>query len=121
MLNRHSISTRACLAAVSVCVLTISGCFAEPEPVQITPRDAGVADSDLPDVTTRPACLPAQSEEPVPARTKVLSAQPNVGGELVYVSELFARFRNACGGCHYDGSQGDFQVQFSSFGTEETV
>ena len=67
-------------------------------------------------------CLPLLSAEVYPARSVVTHPGSGVaGGNIYFVSDLWEKFGQLCGGCHGTGqNQGNFSVTQDSFSTKVT-
>jgi hypothetical protein len=77
-------------------------------------RDASAGEVS---VSVAAACLPP-SAEPLPGRIVETGDQGPSTITIerpVFVTDLFGRFKSFCGGCHVDGSLGNFHVDISSF------
>src|SRR3954452_11730702 len=79
-----------------------------PEPA-LHPHDAGATEDSSVRVPadhvtgpSGPGCMPLESEEPIPARTAVMSGAESSGEKTVFVNDLFLDFKSNCGGCHVD-------------------
>jgi mono/diheme cytochrome c family protein len=80
-----------------------------------TPPESGAAAP--PPVTDRlllGVCVAASTTEPVPARQALLSSGPQAPS-LLFVRDLFDRFKQNCGGCHVDDKYGGFHVGQTTF------
>jgi mono/diheme cytochrome c family protein len=61
-------------------------------------------------------CVPAQSSDPLPARTTITSGvDAGSQSETYLTSDLFGQFKSICGGCHVESSLGNFSVTASTF------
>jgi mono/diheme cytochrome c family protein len=66
-------------------------------------------------------CLPLLSAEVYPARAVVTHPGTETGdANIVFTSDLYARFNGICGGCHVSAENGNFIVSQSSFSQSVT-
>jgi mono/diheme cytochrome c family protein len=66
-------------------------------------------------------CLPLLSAEVYPARSIVTHPGSETSdGNVVFTSDLYARFNGICGGCHVSAENGNFVVSQSSFSQSVT-
>jgi len=80
-------------------------------------------DNSMPDPGFEAAalvCLPAESSDPLPARSSILGGEVVATGQRMFTRDLFGLFRSNCGGCHVDAAFGDYQLDLDSFPTEVT-
>src|SRR5689334_12837238 len=70
------------------------------------PLESGATSSPpLTDRLLLGVCVTASTTEPVPARQALLSSGPQAPS-LLFVRDLFDRFKQNCGGCHVDDKYG---------------
>ncbi|MGA7121534.1 MAG: hypothetical protein WBY94_15625, partial [Polyangiaceae bacterium] len=121
-----------------VTALLVVGCAEENYPVGLwmaqhqeldastsTRADSGASQGTSPPATGVDAgtplstgSCPQAAAQPLPQRLVVMSTATTAAPDLVYVSDLFERFKSICGGCHGPEvdppGQGGFQIESSN-------
>jgi mono/diheme cytochrome c family protein len=117
-----SLVIRRILTLSLFAVAGFAGCFPEGTPPPYArgagSSDAGGGTGGTPaDAEAQPgACVfPVHSAEPLPPREAVMRGDVQPGDQEVFVSVLFSEFYSACGGCHTDGTSGDFHTTLADF------
>jgi hypothetical protein len=63
------------------------------------------------------SCRPAQSSQPLPARSSVTAGNADAGTVAIYLTDtlFYTNFSSACGGCHVSDSRGNWHVTRATF------
>ena len=89
--------------------------FPRPDAAPIPVPDGGITA-----ITADLQCFVPVSSQTYPPRASVTSGEISSAPPTYFTSDLFARFKTICGGCHVDNSLGNFTVSAGDFSQKVT-